>query len=97
MPSPDFGVSRFGERIDQLPASSGVNTGITYDAQIKGVVPFFEEYDAMVAANYNAIEWKNLPPSDRAEAVAHLRLRKHINLHESDALKTDTNRRTPKK
>ncbi len=64
---------------------------------MKGVVPFFEEYDAMISANYNSTEWKDLPPLERAEAVAHLRLRKHINLHESDALKTDMKRRIPKK
>jgi hypothetical protein len=53
---------------------------------MRGVVPFFEEYDAMVAANFNAVEWKGLRHGDRAEAVARYRLRKHITLHESDAL-----------
>ncbi len=55
---------------------------------MKGVVPFFEEYDAMVAANFNAVEWKGLRHGDRAEAVARYGLRKHIALHESDALDT---------
>ncbi len=53
---------------------------------MKGVVPFFEEYDAMVAANYNSTEWKGLRPADRAEAVARYRLGKHISVHEADAV-----------
>ncbi len=86
MPSLDFGVSRHGERIDRLSTSSGVQTGITFDVQMKGVVPFFEEYDAMVAANYNSTEWKGLRSEDRAEAVARYRLRKHIEVHVADAV-----------
>ena len=56
---------------------------------MKGVVPFFEEYDAMVAANYNSTEWKGLRPADQAEAVARYRLGKHIARHVSDAIDLD--------
>ncbi len=96
MPSVDFGVLRHGERIDLQQADSGVHTGISYDTQMRGVVPFFEEYDAMVAANYNRIEWKKLRPADRAEAVAHFRLNKHIAVHTHDALETDIRRKRKK-
>ena len=64
---------------------------------MRGVVPFFEEYDAMVAANFNAIEWKGLRHNDRAEAVARYRLRKHISLHESEALDTHIQMKRHKK
>ena len=51
----------------------------------------------MVAANFNAVEWKGLRHNDRAEAVARYRLRKHITLHESEALDVHMRKRSPKK
>lgn len=51
----------------------------------------------MVAANFNAIEWKGLRHNDRAEAVARYRLRKHISLHESEALDTHIQMKRHKK
>lgn len=96
MPFADFGVLRHGERIDLQETTSEVHTGISYDTQMKGVVPFFEEYDAMIAANYNRIEWDRLPPIDRAEAVAHFRLSKHIAVHTHEAIETDIRRKRKK-
>lgn len=63
---------------------------------MKGVVPFFEEYDAMVAANFNSTEWKGLQPNERAEAVARYRLKKHISLHEAEAVEVHTRMKAKK-
>lgn len=54
--------------------------------QIRGVVPFFEEYDAMVEAEYNQDEWKKVSYVEKAEAVAYHRLKRLIGLHENDAV-----------
>ncbi len=51
----------------------------------------------MVAANFNAVEWKGLRHGDRAEAVARYRLHGHIARHEYDAIQIDTKMRRPKK
>jgi hypothetical protein len=64
-----------------------VHTGIAYDIQIPSLIPFFEEYDAMVGANCNEEQWDEMHYSERAKAVAFHRLKKTINLHEGDALK----------
>ncbi len=97
MPSSDFGVSRYGARIHRLQANNSVQTGITFDVQFRGMVSFFEEYDAMLEANYSVSEWDGLRPFNRAEAVARYRLKRHIGLHESEALSEQINRNRPKK
>ena len=65
--------------------------------QLRGMVPFFEEYDAMLEANYSVGEWDGLRPFNRAEAVARYRLKRHISIHEAEAVRVDMNRRKPKK
>ena len=85
MPSSGFGVSRHGTRIHKLRPSTAISTGITYDVQFPGLVPFFEEYDAMVEANHTTATWRELDNWEKAEAVARYRIRRHIAGHESEA------------
>ncbi|GAF79301.1 unnamed protein product [marine sediment metagenome] len=87
-PPSDFGVLRNNKPIREAEIWTDitVDTGIAYGVQIRGCIPFFEEYEAMVKANYNEYEWRGLRPIDRAVAVAYLRLQKVINLHEGDAV-----------
>ncbi|KKM90668.1 hypothetical protein LCGC14_1236220 [marine sediment metagenome] len=86
MPSTGFSVSRDGIPIEKLDVATSIQTGIAYDIQIPGLVPFFEEYEAMVRANCNDEQWGNVHYSDKAKAVAFHRLKKIINLHEGDAV-----------
>lgn len=62
---------------------------------MRGVVPFYEEYDAMLEAYFNPREWKGLRHYERAEAVARYRLKRHIALHQAEAM--DDNFRMRKK
>ncbi len=59
-----------------------------------GLVPYFEEYDAMVEANFNSRTWRKLDPWERAEAVARYRLKRHIAGHENEAQYMDVKRKT---
>lgn len=86
MPLSDFGVSRDGIPIERLNVRTSVETGIAYDVQFPGLVPFFEEYEAMIRANYSEREWPQIPFWEKAKAIAHHRLKKMINLHEGDAV-----------
>ena len=84
-----FGVMRTGEKIDKATIWSDiqVNTEITYKRQLTLCVPFYEEYDAMVDANYNEKEWKKLHYMEKAIAVARYRINNWIGLHSADAEK----------
>jgi len=64
-----------------------VETGIAYRIQLQGCVSFYEEYAAMVEANYSTNEWEQLSSFEKADAVAHYRLKRFIALHEGDAIK----------
>ncbi len=86
MPLTDFNVSRDGIPIKKLDVATSIQTGIAYDIQIPGLVPFFEEYEAMVRANCNERQWGDIHYSEKAKAVAFHRLKKIINLHEGDAV-----------
>lgn len=86
MPSRNFGVSRYGHPIHELPASGSAPTGITYRIQFPGCVAWFEEYEAMIQANYSTLDWAELSPFERADAVAQYRLSQHIALHQSEAM-----------
>lgn len=90
-------MTRHGVRIHQLQANNSIYTGITFDVQLRGTVSFFEEYDAMLEANYSASEWDGLRPLHRAEAVARYRLKRHISLHEAEAMSVQINKNRPKK
>lgn len=96
-PSPGFGVQRGGKPILEAGLKGTISTGIRYTYQIRNVVPFFEEYDAMVKAGYNTTEWNNLEYMTKVEAVAYQRLKKLIGLHENDAVQTYHERMTRRK
>ena len=96
MPSTDFGVSRFGQAIHELPAGGTVHTGIAFRVYIEGLVPWFEEMDAMVEANHTPQSWDELSHVQKADAVARYRLRRHISLHESEAVDTHAKRKIAK-
>jgi len=51
----------------------------------------------MIEANYNQEQWNGLRPWQRAEAVAHFRVKRHIGLHEAEALDTHFRSKRPKK
>lgn len=51
-----------------------------------GLVPTYDEYAAMVYANYSEVEWREIAPEARAKAVAHYRLSRIVSIHESDAV-----------
>lgn len=88
---------RHGEPIENVLPYTDVqlDAGIAFRIQLQGCIPFFEEYAAMVEANYSAIEWEQLSSQEKADAVAHYRLKRHIALHEADAakLKQDSERK----
>ncbi len=85
MLSSDFGISRQGHPIHELPAGGTVHTGIAYRVHINGLVPWFEETDAMVAAHHTPESWLELSHYEKADVVAHYRLKRHISLHEAEA------------
>lgn len=75
-----------------------VNTGISFSGRdFEGMVPLYEEYDAMLAAHYNESDWQRLAWQDKARAVAHYRLKHWIAIHQQDAVAKDAERRTKRK
>jgi hypothetical protein len=85
-PSLDFSVQKNKKPIIEIAPGNTVSTGIRYANQVRGIVPDFEEYDAMIMAGYNTIEWKELNYMEKADAVAYMRLKKLIELHSNDAV-----------
>jgi hypothetical protein len=79
---------REGKRIDKALTWTDVQvqTGIEYKIQFVGCVPFYEEYDAMIEAGYNELEWDNLDSYLRSNAVARYRIKRYIGMHEADAI-----------
>ena len=96
-PSSDFGVKKFDHPIIDIAPGNTIRTGVDYHRQFRGLVPFFEEYDAMISAGYNANEWENLDPIERADAVAYYRLQKLVSLHENDAVQKHMERQRKRK
>ena len=85
-PSPGFGVRRNNRPIIEITPKNTINTGIDYGRLIRGIVPIYEEYDAMIEGGYNTIEWAALNYMDKVDAVAYRRLKRLIGLHENDAV-----------
>jgi hypothetical protein len=96
MLSSDFGVSRNGQAIHELPAGGVVHTGIAFRVYVSGLVPWFEEMDAMIEAHHTPQSWDDLTPFQRADAVARYRLKRHISLHESEAAESAAKRKAAK-
>lgn len=78
-------MRRDGVPITQAAYQHGVSTGISYGARMMGLVPPWEEYDAMCTAGYTEDSWQAAPWRVRARAVAAYRLRSWIALHTDDA------------
>lgn len=96
MLSSDFAVSRHGQAIHELPAGGTVHTGIVFRVHIAGLVPWFEEMDAMVESHHTPQSWDELSPFQKADAVARYRLKRHISLHESEAAESAAKRKAAK-
>ena len=91
-PSLDFGVRRGNKLIFEFSPGNTISTGISYDRHIAGIVPYFEEYDAMIKAGYNSIEWLGLSHEEKANSVAYQRLKRLISLNENDAVQKHVER-----
>lgn len=63
-----------------------METGITFGVEFAGLVAPYEERAAMRDAHYNAHEWAEITPGERAEAVAFYRISRYVSLHEQDAV-----------
>lgn len=59
-----------------------------------GLVPIYEEYEAMRFAGYTSREWRKLHGGERASAVAHYRYNRLIGQHEQDIAIAEADRRT---
>lgn len=94
-PPKAFDVRRFDRPILDVAAQHSVATGIAYGIQWPGLVPEFEEYEAMVEAHHNTVTWQAAGWRERARAVAWLRLHRLIELHGNDAAH-DAARRRPR-
>lgn len=60
-------------------------------------VPLYEELEAMVYANYNYREWRDLDYTEKAMSVAHYRFHKLIKLHGDDAVADQMDREMKKR
>lgn len=94
-----FGVTRDGEPISLAPLRHSVRTGISFDdpRTSVGLIAEYEEREAATHAGYTWHEWDSLDPSDRAAAVAHLRLSRQISLHSNDAVMRDSEAKSKRK
>lgn len=80
---------RDGYPIEQLETLHAIETGITLSpGMIEGMIPDYEEYAAMIAANHNDETWKAIGYRRRARAVAFYRLNKLVSLHVDEARAT---------
>lgn len=93
LPPKHFGVARDGVSIREAYAEIAITTGISYRINLPDLVPPYEEYAAMIHANYNTLEWLTLASYEKAQAVAFYRLSKLISLHEQDAVAKATQRK----
>lgn len=62
-------------------------TGIAVESDVEGWISLFEEYSAMVASNFNEVEWEALEPTVKARAVAFFRLKNIVEIHEGAILR----------
>ena len=79
-------MSRNGEPIESIEIKDLVYTGIDMEPLLPGLVPLYEEREAAFYCNYSWREWQQLEPYERAENVAHFRLKRLIDLHNADAM-----------
>jgi len=74
-----------------------VDTGIELGGLLPGMVPLFEEREACCQSNYTWRQWHRLNGDERAEVVAHYRIRLILNLHRDDAMNKEMKRRNRRK
>jgi hypothetical protein len=70
-----------------------IDTGIVLGGLLPGMVPLFEEREASCQSNYTWKAWQRLTGEERAEAVAHYRIKLILNLHRDDAMNKEMKRR----
>lgn len=80
-----FGLTRNGIEIEALRPGNTLDAGIRQTRDWPELVPVYEEYSAMVSANYNDDAWHVTGWETRARAVAFYRLSNLKRLHEEDA------------
>lgn len=90
-----FGIVRDGEPIQTYPLRRSIRTGISFDdVRVElGMIPEFEEREAAIFAGYSWKEWEQEKLSERAAAVACMRLSRMIDLHSHDAAMRDRERK----
>lgn len=73
--------------------SGAIATGITTRPILPGTVPEYEEREAARFGHYTWAEWQQLPMRERVDGVAHYRLQRFIELHQSEAVNDVIDRR----
>ncbi len=68
----------------------GVATGISFTAQMPGMVPEFEERQAARHCGYTWRTWSELARGERIDGVADYRLTRMVELHSNDAHLADS-------
>ena len=96
MPRPPFAVERDGQDIMETRIRHGVRTGLSFGRLLPGMVPLYEELEAMRFAGYNQLAWQELGPDERAESVAHYRMHQLVEMHKEDAVAERMKRETEK-
>jgi hypothetical protein len=74
--------------------SKAVSTGITFNEHLPGAVPEYMEREAARFGLYRWQDWEALPLVERVRGIAHYRLNRLIEMHESEALADDIDRRS---
>jgi hypothetical protein len=77
-----------------LPLSKAVSTGITFEERIPGVVNEYIQREAARFALYRWGDFEALPVSERNRIIAHYRGNRLIEMHESEAIGEDIERRS---
>lgn len=94
-PSKALDVRRDGVPITDVAVRHGVHTGVTFGIQMPGLVPEYEELEAMESRAMTEAGWLALDAGERARIVAQRRLAKYIALHTQEAV-TEAQRRKEK-
>lgn len=76
------------------PLTETVNTGIVYRALLPGLVPEIEAREAAVFGLYTWRQWQQLEWEERADGVAHFRIRRAIELHQNEAVTREIKRKS---
>ena len=87
-------MTRNGQAIEAHPLRDTVDAGIEFEPLLPGLVPLYEEREAAAAAGYRWADWQSLTVEERAAAVAFVRLRRLVALHQGDAMNQAIERRS---